>query len=152
MKDLRGEASQRVQAPPQRCLDLLADLESYPRWYPEVVRRIEVVQRDGDRVTRARATLHAAIGPINRDFELLLSVTRGTDTVTLGREPHERSDREHFEVKWRAIAAGADHTRLELALAASLNLPRMLPTRGLGDTLAAGFVGAAVKELTGAPT
>ena len=148
MKDLRGEAAQTVPAEAQRCLDLLADLESYPRWYPDVVRRIEVMAREGSQVTQARATLHAAIGPINRDLDLLLSVVRQSDTVLLARVPHAGSDRERFEVRWRAAPHASDRTRLELALAASLDLPRLLPTGGLADTLAAGFVSAAARELS----
>ena len=147
MKDLHGEAARPVSASPQRSLDLLSDLEGYPRWYPDVVRRVDVLQRDGELVKQARVTLHAAIGPINRDLELVLSVARTPDTVTLARVRNERSDRERFEVAWRARPTGADQTRLELALDASLDLPRLLPTGGLADTLAAGFVEAAAREL-----
>lgn len=150
MKDLHGEATRPVSASPQRSLDLLSDLEGYPRWYPDVVRRVDVLQRDGDLVKQARVTLHAAIGPINRDLELVLSVARASDTVTLARVRNEHSDRERFEVTWRARPAGAEQTRLELALDASLDLPRLLPTGGLADTLAAGFVQAAARELSGA--
>ena len=146
MKDLHGESSRSVSAAPERCLELLADIEGYPRWYPDVVRRIEVVQRDGDRVSRVRATLHAAIGPINRDLSLLLAVTRSADMVKLMRVANERSDRERFEVTWRVSAAG-QATRLALALDASLDLPRLLPTGGLADSMAAGFVTAAAREL-----
>jgi len=148
VKELHGEAGQTVTAPAQQCLDLLADLEGYPRWYPDVVRRIDVVAREDGRVTRARATLHAAVGPINRDLKLLLALTRGPDTVTLQRVPNERSDRERFEVRWRAAPAPGDQTRLGVVLDAALDLPRLVPTRGLADTLAAGFVQAAARELS----
>ena len=146
MKDLHGESSRPVAADPERCLELLADVEGYPRWYPDVVRRIEVVQRDGDRASRVRATLHAAIGPINRDLSLLLAVTRSADTVKLTRVANAGSDRERFEVTWRAAAA-SQSTRLALSLDASLDLPRLLPTGGLADSMAAGFVNAAAREL-----
>lgn len=150
MKDLRGEAVRTVQAVAQRCLDLLADLEGYPLWYPDVVRHVEVLERDEQgHAARARATLHAAIGPINRDLQLLLAVTRGADTVRLARVTHGGSDRERFEVRWRAAPHLSDQTRLELALEASLDLPRLLPTGGLADSLAAGFVAAAARELEG---
>jgi ribosome-associated toxin RatA of RatAB toxin-antitoxin module len=150
VKDLHGSASQPVNASQELCLELLADVESYPRWYPEVVRGIEVVKRDAATVAQqVRAILHAAVGPINRDLELQLAVTRGSDTVALTRVPHERSDRERFEVNWRVVAAGAQQARIELSLLASLDLPRLLPVGGLADTLATGFVGAAVRELSG---
>ncbi len=147
MKDLRGQASQEVHVAQESVLALLADVEGYPRWYPEVVRDIEVVQRDGDWVTRAHATLFASVGPIRRELQLLLSVTREADTVRLVRVPHERTDRERFEVTWRAVATGA-RTQLQLALAASLDVPRLLPTGGLADTMASGFVVAAARELS----
>jgi ribosome-associated toxin RatA of RatAB toxin-antitoxin module len=149
VKDLHGSASQPANAAPERCLALLADVESYPRWYPAVVRGIEVVKRDAAGVAQqVRAILHAAVGPINRDLELLLGVTRGADTVVLARVPHAGSDRERFEVNWRVVSAGGQQARIELSLAASLDLPRLLPVGGLADTLATGFVGAAVRELS----
>lgn len=148
MKDLHGESARTVAAAPDACLDLLADLESYPHWYPDVVRKIDVVARDNGRASRARATLHAAVGPINRDLQLLLEVTRTADSVRLTRVSNERSDRERFEVTWRAKAAGQG-TRLALSLDASLDLPRLLPTGGLADSMAAGFVGAAARKLDG---
>lgn len=149
MKDLHGEASRTVAADPQRCLELFADLEGYPRWYPDVVRGVEVADRDSDgRASRARATLHAAVGPINRDLSLLLAVTTGPDTVRLTRVANAGSDRERFEVTWRTVAQGSE-TRIALALDASLDLPRLLPTGGLADSMAAGFVAAAARELDG---
>lgn len=148
MKDLRGQASRAVAVAPQSALALLADVEGYARWYPEVVRGIEVMERDGGWVSRARAILFASVGPISRELQLLLSVSRERDTVRLVRVPHERSDREHFEVTWRAVGTGA-RTQLELALVASLDLPRLLPTGGLADSMASGFVGAAARALSG---
>ncbi len=42
---------------------------------PEVVRRVEVVERGDDgTATKARTTLHVSQGPFNRDIDLLLSV------------------------------------------------------------------------------
>jgi ribosome-associated toxin RatA of RatAB toxin-antitoxin module len=149
VKDLHGSAAQPVNTVPERCLELLADVESYPRWYPEVVREIEVLERDAaGAAQQVRAILHAAVGPINRDLELRLGVTRGADTVVLARVPHAGSDRERFEVNWRVVRAGAQQARIELSLAASLDVPRLLPVGGLADTLATGFVSAAVRELS----
>jgi ribosome-associated toxin RatA of RatAB toxin-antitoxin module len=152
VKDLQGSAAQSVAATPDRCLELLADVESYPRWYPDVVRGIDVVKRDAQsRAEQVRATLFAAVGPINHELELLLAITRAPDSVVLSRFPYERSDRERFEVNWRVTAAGAQQSRIELLLAASLDLPRFLPVGGLADTMATGFVGAAVAELSRGP-
>jgi len=149
MKDLHGEATRTVSASQRACLDLLGDVEAYPRWYPQVVRAVEVLQRDGDRVTRVRATLHAAVGPLNRDLDLVLGVSLDPDTVRLARELNERSDRERFEVLWRTHEDGSGQTRLALALDASLDIPRFVPTGGLAEQLASGFVDAAARELDG---
>ena len=150
MKDLHGSASQPVNAAPERCLELLADVESYPRWYPRggAGNRSARARRRRSAAQQVRAILHAAVGPINRDLELRLGVTRGADTVVLARVAHAGSDRERFEVNWRVVSAGAQQARIELSLAASLDLPRLLPVGGLADTMATGFVGAAVRELS----
>src|SRR5581483_7395835 len=108
MKDLFGSASATVRASEDACLELLGDVARYPHWYPDVVRDVEVVEQDGAGVaTQARATLHAAAGPISRDLQLLLSVRREPGVVTLARVPHQPSDRERFEVRWTVAPAEA---------------------------------------------
>src|SRR5438552_4900395 len=99
MKELRGTASAQVGASPEECFALLCDVEGYPRWYPEAVRRVELVERSGDGLpAKARAQLHVAYGPLVRDFDLLLSVTTLRPVqVTLTRIAHDASDSERFE-------------------------------------------------------
>ncbi|HZU40851.1 MAG TPA: SRPBCC family protein [Solirubrobacteraceae bacterium] len=151
MKELRASASATVTASPERALDLLEDVGGYPRWYPDVVRDVEVVREDArGRPRRARATLHATVGPINRDFELLLDVARDGDTVALERVAHGAADRERFEVVWEVAPAGSG-ARIDLRLEAALEVPRLVPVGGLGDSLASGFVAAAARELGGGP-
>jgi polyketide cyclase/dehydrase/lipid transport protein len=148
VKDLFGRASARVAAPPKDCLALLADIEGYPRWYPDVVRRVEVVDRDDSgSPARARATLHAAAGPVSRDLELLLAVTHGPGEVMLSRVPHKPTDRERFEVRWIVDAAGDGGSRIEVSLAAALDVPRLVPLGGIGESMAGGFVAAAARQL-----
>lgn len=147
MKELQGRAAAPVAAERGRVLDLLADLEAYPSWHPEVVRSVEVVERDADgQPSRARAKLHAAVGPIARDFDLLLAVTRSPDTVRLSRVPHEPTDPERFEVTW-TLGNGSGARELRLALDANLDVPRLVPLGGVGDAMARGFVAAAVRRL-----
>ncbi len=151
MKDLFGSASMTVRASEDECLALLGDVARYPQWYPDVVRSVEVVEQDGGGVaTRARATLHAAAGPISRDLKLLLSVTREPGVVKLARVPHEVTDRERFEVRWTVEPAG-DGARIAVSLAAALDVPRLVPLGGIGDTMANGFVAAAARALEGGP-
>jgi carbon monoxide dehydrogenase subunit G len=141
MKELRGDASAGVRANPKRCLELLSDLEGYARWYPELVRRVEMLDE-----TRARAVLHVAWGPVNRDLDVTLAITREDRRVRLVREAHERADNERFEVTWKVEEVGAG-SRLDLALDAALDLPRFLPIGGISEAMAKDFVQAAAREL-----
>jgi hypothetical protein len=151
MKELQGRAAAPVSADRGRVLDLLADLEAYPSWYPDVVRSVAVIERDGDgQPSRARAQLHAAVGPVTRDFDLVLAVTRSADSVRLSRVPHKPTDPERFEVTWTVgsgSGAGAGAGELRLALDANLDVPRLVPLGGVGDAMARGFVSAAVRRL-----
>src|SRR5690349_21377834 len=139
MKELSGSAASDVTTTRERCLAVLADVERYPEWYPEVVQRVDVLERDaGGQATKAKTLLHVAYGPVTRDFEVTLDVqVQPPEVVRLVRIPHEPTDEEHFEVNWR-VREGATR-RIELALAAALPVPRFLPVGGIGDGLAQGF-------------
>jgi hypothetical protein len=123
-------------------------VDRYPSWYPETVRDAEVMVRDAEgRPSGVRTTVHVAVGPLVRDFELLLEVrVREGHEVRLSRIPNEPTDPERFEVVWR-VGADGPPTRLELELAATLDVPRLVPVGGVGDRLAQGFVDAAKREL-----
>jgi ribosome-associated toxin RatA of RatAB toxin-antitoxin module len=147
MKSLHGEASAGVGAPIEECLALLAAVERYPSWYPDVVRQVDVLERRPDGLAaRAEVTLHVAHGPLVKDLHLLLAVrVDAPDTVVLTRIPHGPPDDERFEVTWR-LQAGTE-TSIHLALDAELAVPRFVPLGGVGDTVASGFVAAAVAAL-----
>ncbi len=148
MKDLHASASATVAATPEQCRALLIAIDRYPHWYPEAVRKAEVIERDGEgNPSQARATVHVAVGPLVRDFDLLLSVTVSQREVKLSRIPHEPSDPERFEIAWQ-IAPGKP-TDLELRLEARLDVPRLLPVGSVGEQLAQGFVNAASRALEG---
>jgi hypothetical protein len=151
MKQLRGEAESELAAPPEQCFALLADVEGYPRWHSEAVRRVEVIERGVDgRPSTVAVALHAEAGPLARDFDLTLAVTlEPPRTVRLTRLQHEPSDPERFEVNW-TVAEGQP-TRIQLELQAVLELPRLVPLGPIGDSLASGFVAAAARELTSSP-
>lgn len=150
MKELTGTAHLDVEAPLQSCYELLADVERYEDWYPDVVRRVDVLDREPDGLaSRAHATLHVARGPLQHDFELMLSVERRPPrVVALVRVPNEPTDPEQFRVDWRLTGDGG-RTRIGVELAALVDVPRVLPLRGIGDALAGGFVTAAGRALTG---
>lgn len=147
MKALQGAAAVEVAASPAECSALLQAVDRYPSWYPEVVQRVEVTERDGDgRPSKANATLHVAHGPLTRDFNLQLAVlTEPPGTVRLVRLSHGPSDHEQFDVTWRVTES--PRTRINVQLNASLSVPRFVPLGGIGDELAQGFVGAAARAL-----
>ncbi len=149
MKQLTGSAQVEVDAPLQACYALLADVERYRDWYPDVVRDVDVVDREPDGLAaKAHAALHVSRGPFAHDLELMLAVERRPPrAVALTRLPNEPGDPEAFRVVWRLAGAGG-RTRIDVELAASLSLPRMLPLGGIGDAMAEGFVAAAARGIS----
>jgi ribosome-associated toxin RatA of RatAB toxin-antitoxin module len=149
MKDLTGSASSTIDAAPEACFELVSAVDRYPDWNPEMVRRAEVFARDAEgRPAAVRTTVHVAAGPLTRDFDLQMAVTRQEGReVRLARFKHESSDPERFEVVWR-VGPGQP-TRLELELAATLDVPRLVPVGGVGDRIAQGFIEAAKRKLEG---
>src|SRR6201995_4028405 len=99
MKDLRGAAATLVPAPLDQCLALVEAADEYPVWYPEVVRSVEVLERDTSGVpSRAQTKLHLSVGPVTKDFDLLMAVTvEPPATVTLAKVGGAAK----FEVIWR---------------------------------------------------
>ncbi|HJS96635.1 MAG TPA: SRPBCC family protein [Solirubrobacteraceae bacterium] len=147
MKELTGNASATTTASPAESLALLEAIDAYPRWAGDLVREAEVLERDGaGHPFRARAKLHVERGPLTRDFDLLFAVkVDAGGTVALTRIPHQSSDRERFDVTWSVD--GAQSTRIELRLAANLDVPRFVPLGGVGDSMAADLVNAATRAL-----
>jgi hypothetical protein len=147
VKEFHGAAAGQVSASPAECLALFEDVAGYPEWYPEVVRRVEVqapATQEGP--TRASTTLHAGLGPLEHDFELVIEVSRpGPDTVRLARVPNEATDPERLTLVWQ-VGAGAD-TELGVKLEALLDVPRLLPLGDAGDAVARGFLAAARTRL-----
>ena len=137
-----------VRAPIERCFALVDAVERYPDWYPEVVREVSVVERDGEgHPSKAHTKLHVARGPLVKDFDLLMNVAAERPAaVTLTRIRHGPSDQEQFEVRWR-LGEEAAGTSVRLDVEATLSVPRLVPVGGIGDAVAEGFVAAALKEL-----
>ena len=149
MKELNGSAYSAVDATPEQCMTLLEAVGGYPDWHPDVVKEVEVLASNDGHPTRVRANLHVARGPLVKDFNLVMSVaTDGRRQVKLTKVHDTDSGPEVFEVTWLVEDTGPTLIRLDLT--ASLDVPRFLPVGGVGDGLAEGFVGAAVKQLSGA--
>jgi len=147
VKELTGHAEGTTPASPEACLSLFADVDRYPDWYPDVVKQVEVLERDDQgRPTKAHTKLHVHYGPITHDFDLRMDVKHDPPgAVRMSRIPHGGGDGEKFDVNW--FVSGASPTRIAVDLAANLDVPRFLPLGGIGDSIAQGFVSAATKEL-----
>jgi hypothetical protein len=147
MKTLHGEATVVVATRIDECRELLEAIDQYPVWYPEVIREVEVLERKPDGDPRmARATVHVARGPFVRDLQLVVAVTTDAEgIVKLTRLPNEPSDDEQLEVTFRLEET--DGTRIELRLEGHLDVPRLLPLGGIGDSIAQRFVAAVTRAL-----
>jgi hypothetical protein len=149
VKELTGSASGTTPATADQALALLEDIEHYPDWHREVVKQAEVLERDAQgHPTKARCILHVERGPLTRDFDLVMSVSVDqSGTIRLSRIPHEPTDKERFDVTWRVD--GGQATQIRLDLLANLDVPRLVPLGGVGDSMAQGLVSAATRALSG---
>jgi Polyketide cyclase / dehydrase and lipid transport len=143
MRKLRGAAATLVPAPLAQCLALVEAIDEYPVWYPEVVRAVEVLERDARGLpSRTQTKLHLSAGPVTKDFDLLMAVTiEPPATVKLAKV----GGTANFGVIWRLNEG--ENTRIELELDASLDVPRFLPLGDVGNSVAQGFISAARAEL-----
>lgn len=147
VKHLHGTAHAAVPTPADDCFALLAALEAYPTWYPDVVRDVTVVDRGDDGgVRRAQAALHLAYGPVSRDLDLLLAVrVDRPQSVQLTHVPRGASSGASFDATWWLDDDAGTKMRLELD--ATMPVPRLVPLGRVGDAFADGFMQAAVREL-----
>jgi ribosome-associated toxin RatA of RatAB toxin-antitoxin module len=143
MKELRGSAATLVPAPLAQCLALVEAVDGYPAWYPEVVRAVDVLERDARGLpSRAQTKLHVSAGPMTKDFDLLMAVTvEPPATVKLTKVGGDAK----FDVIWRLT--DGENTRIELQLDANLEVPRFVPLGDVGNSVAQGFVSAVSAEL-----
>lgn len=148
MKHLTATATRRVAAPIDDAYALLVDIDGYPRWYPAGVASAAVTARDSNEVpTAARASLNGRLGPINRTFDLNLSVSvQRPESVELSRIAHDAGDSERFVVRWR-LRPEEGGTRIAVEFDALLSIPPLVPVGGIADTIAAGFADAAAQAL-----
>jgi ribosome-associated toxin RatA of RatAB toxin-antitoxin module len=145
VKVLRGSAATAVTASPEQCVALLAAIDRYPAWYPDVIRHVEVLERGDDGLPRrARTSVHLALGPLANDFHFEVAVRVKPRSVVISRLPGEGSDQEQLEVRWQ-VRPGKVGVELE----ARLSVPRMIPVGGAGDSVAQGFAEAARRVLDG---
>lgn len=150
MKDLRGQATGTVSADAARCFAVLLAVDRYPEAYPDVIRRVQVLERHADgSPSMAAGTVSLSVGPVQRDFDLTVKVAWKQDRlVRLTRVPDDRGDRERVTLSWQ-ISPGPP-TRLTVTLRARLDVPRLVPVQGVGGAVARSLLDAALQTLDGA--
>lgn len=149
MKDMSATASGRTDASVDDAFGLVADFESYPRWFPEGVKSVRVLERGPDgHPTRLQTLLHTSSGPIRRDFDMQMTATlRRLELVELRRVPNENGDPEEMTVTWHLT--DGPQTVLAVDLRARLDLPGFMPVGGLAQGMANRFLQAALRHLSG---
>jgi ribosome-associated toxin RatA of RatAB toxin-antitoxin module len=137
-----------VVAPLEACFALLAAVDRYPQWCPDVVRYVEVLERDaGGQPRRVRMMIRVSRGTLVKEFQLLLAVTvEPPRSVTLTRVTDHPTNQE-FTAVWLLRADSG--TRIALRLDAQLRVPALIPAGGIPDEIATGFVAAASRALAG---
>jgi ribosome-associated toxin RatA of RatAB toxin-antitoxin module len=148
MAELRGTATDLVAAPLAECFALIQAVDRYPSWHPDVVREVEVLERDAEgQPQRVHTKLHVARGPVVKDFDVILAViAEPPEGLKLTRVADHPSD-QSFDVAWR-LQDGA-RTRMTIDLSANLNVPRFLPLGAVGNSIAEDFILAAKDALAG---
>jgi hypothetical protein len=107
MLEIDRTARAHVDVPPARCVELLTDVDSYPRW-SSLIRSAE--SRSGR--VRLRAEL------LGVSFEMECDLEVDDDRVVLRRLPNDDGDEERFEAAWTATPG-----ELTLHVTAALDAP-----------------------------
>jgi ribosome-associated toxin RatA of RatAB toxin-antitoxin module len=143
MKEFRGQATETVAASAEECFALLAAIDRYPLWYPDVVREVEVLGRDAQgHPSVVRAKFRLAYKRLVHDFDLVLAVSLDEpQSVKLARV----GGSQHFDLTWH-VRANA-RTQIELELYARVRVPGFVPLDGVGSTIAEQMVAGAKTAL-----
>ncbi|HTT27660.1 MAG TPA: SRPBCC family protein [Solirubrobacteraceae bacterium] len=137
-------------APLEKCFALVAAVDRYPEWCPDVVRYVEILERGArGEPLRVRMAIHVVRGTLVREFQLLLAIaTEPPRSVTLRRVTDHPTNQE-FTAIW--LLRPDVGTRIALQLDAKLRVPALVPARGIPDEIANGFVAAASRALAAPP-
>jgi ribosome-associated toxin RatA of RatAB toxin-antitoxin module len=146
MKELTATASGTAQASIDACYELLLDVGGYPRWYPDGVKQVEVIEHDQDGIaTQVDAVLNAVAGPIRKQFEVRLAVEQTRPSrIALARVADDRGDHELLTITWLLRELGAAETEITVEMGARLDVPMFLPIDPVAREVANGFLQAAL--------
>ena len=149
-RTFHGEAAADVAAPLEDSFALLAAVDRYPEWCPDVVRYVQVLERGaGGQPRRVRMMIHVARGTLVKEFQLLLAIAvEPPRSVTLTRVTDHPTNQE-FTAVW--LLHPDSRTQIALQLDAKLRVPALVPAAGIPDEIANGFVTAASRALAPPP-
>ncbi|MCL2418348.1 MAG: SRPBCC family protein [Conexibacteraceae bacterium] len=149
MKELTATATGVTPTAIERCYAHLLDVERYPDWYPDGVKRVEVLERDGDGVpTRVDAVLAAVAGPLRKQFDVRLAIEPERPTrIALARVADDRGDHELLTITWVLRDLGEQGTEITDELGARLDVPLFLPIDPVAREVANGFLQAALQSV-----
>ena len=87
---------------------MVAAVDRYPDWCPDIVRGVDVLDRGADgQPSRVRMTMHIARGAVVREFNLSLAiVVEPPGTVKLTRVTDHPTNQE-FNATWMLRPAGS---------------------------------------------
>jgi ribosome-associated toxin RatA of RatAB toxin-antitoxin module len=148
MKQLSATASATTPATLERCFELVSAIDQYPTWYPAGVTAAQVTERDAEgQPTRAHVELHVAHGILVRDFSLnVVVLTRRLESVKIERIRSRVDDSQEFAVAW--ALAGGEQIQIAVRMHANLSIPGFLPVGGVAESVANGFLKAALDALS----
>lgn len=148
-RPFHGEAAKDTPAPLEQCFVLLAAVDRYPDWCPDIIRHVDVLDRGaGGQPSRVRMTIHIARAALVREFNLFLAVVVEPPRVVKLTRVTDHPTNQEFNATWRLRPN--DSTRIALRLDAQLRVPWYIRASGVGDTIAKGFVQAACTTLAAA--
>jgi hypothetical protein len=125
---------------------MLAAVDHYPEWCPDVLRSVEVLDRNAEgQPRRVRMTIRVAWATLVREFQLFLAIAvEPLQAVVLTRVTDHPTNQE-FTAKWMLWRDPI--SRIDLHLDAKLRVPPYVPAAGVADEIAGGFVTAASRAL-----
>jgi hypothetical protein len=141
-----GEAAEVVAAPVEDCFVLLAAVDRYPDWCPDIVGDVDVLDRGPEgQPSRVRMRMHIARGALVREFDLFLAIVVEPPRIVKLTRVTDHPTNQEFNATWLLLPAGS--TRLALQLDARLRVPFYVSAGAVGDAIAEGFVAAACRAL-----
>jgi ribosome-associated toxin RatA of RatAB toxin-antitoxin module len=135
-----------VAAPVEECFALLAAVDRYPDWCPDIVRDVDLLDRDSDgQPSQVRMKMRITRGAFVKEFDLFLAIVVEPPRIVKLTRVTDHPTNQEFNATWQLRPTGS--TRLALQLDARLRVPSYIPAGRVGDAIAQGFVAAACRVL-----